>query len=450
MDYIGPYLLDSLRATEGAIEIWNAQDAVTGVPALVYKPVIAELPRWRLEGVLTWSSRVADAWVAELPFGARPLSEREEKATAGELTAWARRLLATLLEMRALELSHGRISPEHLWVKGEEVWLEGLGLPVPAREPDEAALVATLKEAAGDSWRGWPFHRVLERLADGELNLREAAERLAEPMSLDELEPAPAEPAEPAPPLEPPSTGTVRVVGRGSARPRPQAGEPEEAAGKPETGPEPPPAVEEPASEAGDAEPLLPEPPRPYRLDPEPAAGRAAKSSEEATPAPPAAEPGGLASEEAGPAPTRATGERPVVRIDEVSEPAFEVIEPERRSGGRQPLRLLLAGLTVVLLAALGFLWHGRQSGPVSGGSGGYAVEFRLEPSGEHAELVLLEAPEGSKLVVDRVLAVIPGKVYFDVPGVYRIQLRASGFLPQEKLLTIPPGSRVITVRLNR
>ena len=63
---------------------------------------------------------------------------------------------------------------------------------------------------------------------------------------------------------------------------------------------------------------------------------------------------------------------------------------------------------------------------------------------------MLLEAPEGSQLVSDRVLAVIPGKVYFDVPGVYRIQLRADGYLPQEKLLAIPPKSRVITVRLSR
>jgi hypothetical protein len=245
----------------------------------------------------------------------------------------------------------------------------------------------------------------------------------------------------------------VRIVGRGSTRSKRPAEEPEEAAVEPAGKPEPPATSEEPAGEAGNAELLPPDRPRPYRLDPEPAAGRAAGSGEEAAPTPPAEKPTAFATDadkETASAPARVTSERPVVRIDEVSEPAFEVVEPESRGGGRQPLRLLLAGVTIVLLAALGFLWHGRQSGPVSGGSEGYAVEFRLEPRGEHAELVLLEAPEGSQLIADRVLAVIPGKVYFDVPGVYRIQLRASGFLPQEKLLTIPPGNRVITVQLNR
>ncbi len=469
MDYIGPYLLDSLRTTEGAIEIWNAQDAVTGVPALVYKPVIAELPRWRIEGVLPWTSRVADAWVAELPFGAQPLSERSGNATTGELTAWARRLLATLLEMRALELQHGRIATARLWVKGEEVWLEGLGLPVPAAEPDEAALTKALREAAGDSWQGWPFRRVLEKLADGELSLREAAERLSEPMSLDELDAIPGTEAnkDVAPPLEPPSTGTVRVLGKGEARPRPDTETTKEPAAPSETGGE----EDQPIGEA-DESPLSMEPPRPYRLDhePEPFGEEVRvvhrgekKPSEEEIPAVDEEAPEEIARSttiEEVPAggdepltsatepPPQITSERPVVRIDEVSEPAFEVIEPTAGAGGRNLYRILFVGLTVLLLA-FAALWYGRHNATVTGQSQGYAVEFRLEPKGEHAELVLLEAPEESQLVSDRVLAVIPGKVYFDVPGVYRIRLRANGYLPQEKLLTIPPSSRVITVRLS-
>jgi len=274
VDYIGPYLLDTLRASEGAIEIWNAQDAVTGVPALVYKPVIAELPRWRIEGVLPWTSRIADAWVAELPFGAKPLSEQNQGATVAELTSWARRLLATLLEMQALDLQHGRISGERLWVKGEEIWLEGLGLPVPATSPDEVALVAALKEAAGDSWPGWPYHQVLEKLADGDLSLREAAEMLAEPMSLVELESTPSQPETSDEPgsLEPPPTGTVRVVGKG-ARPKAEKEPAEPAEPKAETPPTPkeeaPPAAKDETSPA--EPPPTPEPPRPYQLDEEPA-----------------------------------------------------------------------------------------------------------------------------------------------------------------------------------
>jgi len=452
VDYIGPYLLDSLRATEGAIEIWNAQDAVTGVPALVYKPVIAELPRWRIEGVLPWTSRVADAWVAELPFGARPLSERSGGATAGELTAWARRMLATLLEMRALELSHGRISPGRLWAKGEEIWLEGLGLPVPAREPDEVALVAALKEAAGDSWQGWPYHKVMERLAEGGLSLREAAEMLAEPVALDDDEEdvLPAEPDSGA--LEPPPVGTVRVLGRGEARPKPQPAEPAGEERQVEERPAEPSQPESAVSQPGllDPGPLLDEGVGAVR----PAVGRESGQPEEiaaATRPDIAEEAGSEEAEEIEPAPpkeARATRERPVVRIDEVSEPAFEVIEPQSTVGRRAPYRLVIVGLTLLLLV-FAFVWYGRHKEATPAAAEGYAVEFRLEPAGEHAELVLLEAPEGSKLVPNRVLAVIPGKVYFDVPGVYRIQLRADGYLPQEKSLVIPPSSRVITVRLS-
>lgn len=469
MNHIGPYLLDSIRATEGQIEVWLAQDAITGVPALVYKPVLAELPDWHIEGVLPWTARVADAWVAELPFGAVPLSSRGGAAAAPELTAWARRLLVALLEMRALNLRHGRISPEHIWVKGEQAWIEGLGLPLEANEPDEAALTAALRAAAGDSWPGWPFHAVMERLAEGRISLREAAEQLTEPRSAAEvesiLEDEPGE--EEAASFEPPPTGTVRVIGRGEARERaPQETAPKDEAGESAevnpagadaaaaaaeeispmvAGEEPPPtsAADEPAASeppAPDARPTS----QPELLNEETVRVKGpAKSAEPSSPPAdnaPASEPA-----------ARATSERPVVRIDEVSEPAFEVIEP---GGGASPRSLLRYGLLAftALLLVFAAVWYARSGG--SGGgtatNAGYAVEFRLEPSDAHAELVLLEAPEGSQLVSDRVLAVIPGKVYFDVPGVYRIQLRADGYLPQEKLLAIPPKSRVITVRLSR
>jgi len=453
VDYIGQYLLDSLHASEGAIEIWLAQDAITGVPVLIYKPVIAEPPQWRIEGVLPWTGRVADAWVAELPFGARPLGEKKDGVTPGELTAWARRLLATLLEMRALELQHGRITVDRLWVKGSEVWLEGLGLPVLASGPDEVAVVEALKKAAGDTWQGWPFRWVLERLAEGRLSLKEAAERLSEPASLFDSDSATdgVEGSEAAH-LEPPSTGTVRVLGRGEARSRPPAEEGDADRSK-----------EEPAD--GDIQKV--EPPHSYSLESEPAVEevkvvrRGQKDASERAPS--AAEGRGAFVENAAQEekklaaqPTsstesaaRTTGERPVVRIDEVSEPTFEVIEPAAGGGGRSFYRIFLLGLTVLLILFAVF-WYGRREGGAVGDDLAYAVEFRLEPQGEHAELVLLEAPEGSQLESGRVLAVIPGRVYFDAPGVYRIQLRADGYLPQEKALVIPASSRVITVRLKR
>lgn len=427
MNHIGPYLLSRIRAREGLIEIWEGQDTITGSPVLVYRPLEGAAPTFRIPGTLNWMGREGDAWVAELPFGAAPLAQRAGEASPNELTAWTRRLLSTLLEMRALGVAHGRLDPERLWVKGEEIWIEGVGLPLPVTTPDEAALVATLRDVAGDTWPGWPFHRVLERLAEGTVDLREAAELLSEPRSVYELEVVDEVADEPDDATEPtpdPATGTVRVIGRSKTPPAasepPKPDEPGAAPASPE---EPPPA--------------LPEEPPPVSPDAEPEA--------------PAMEPPGEVPQE--PDPKRPGDPHPidpsrVVRIDDVSEPAFEVIEPNapRRGAQRRFLRIGAISLLLLLLAGFTYWWKGRAPAPET--SEGYPVEFRVEPSDGRAELVLLDAPESSQLVRGRVLAIIPGKVYFDAPGIYRIQIRATGFLPQEKLLSVPPSTPSVTVRL--
>ena len=472
MNHLGPYLLDRLRAKEDNLEIWEAQDAVTGTPVLIYRPLSGAPPSWSLQGVLPWLPCEHDAWVAELPFGALTIADRPGVATPGELTAWSRRLLATLLEMRALDLQHGRIGPERIWVKGDAVWLEGLGLPVAPRVPDEAAVVEALRVAAGDTWEGWPFHTVLERLAEGRLSLREAAERLAESPPLDEPEledellengpvapPAPEEPEAEEPPaptgedlLE--DSGTVRVLGRRPASP------PGEPATAPEEGSASPPPQEteqtDKAPESADpatlqeteAEETAAEPTPPPPAEPEPAAENTQPQPVELFP------PEGEAAEEPPgdgeplEEPAREESDRPVVRIDEVAEPSFEVIEPGGGPAGRaNPLRW--AGLLATALALALLLWlYLRPAGNVVERDEGYMVDFVVEPQGGKAELVLIDAPEGSQLAEGRVLAVIPGKVYFVVPGVYRIQIRAEGYLPQEKLLDVPPNTRSVTVRL--
>ncbi len=403
MNHLGPYLLDRLRAREGEIEIWDAQDAVTGTPVLIYKPLTGAPLFGSLQGVLPWLPCEQEAWVAELPFGAVPLADRVGRASPAELTGWARRLLATLLEMRALGVQHGRISPERIWVKGTSAWLEGLGLPVEARLADEVAVVEALRAAAGDSWPGWPFHAVLDQLADGRLSLREAAEQLAEPRSVADLEAFSGllEDDEPADGEEPVSedSGTVRVIGR-----------------KPATEP-----VASPEPEAPKEEP--PPPPPPPEPEPEPEA-----------PAPP-------------PEPDGAPPARNVVRIEEVTEPAFEVIEPGGASVGRgRKVPVWVWALAAVALVVLVAVWRYPQN--TASSTQGYVVDFAVEPPGGKAELVLMDAPEGSQLAEGQVLAVIPGKVYFDVSGVYRIQIRAEGYLPQEKLLDVPPSTRSVTVRL--
>lgn len=405
---MGPYLLDRLRAREGEIEIWDAQDAVTGTPVLIYKPLTGTPPFGSFQGVLPWLPCEHEAWVAELPFGAVPLTERAGRASPAELTGWARRLLATLLEMRALGIQHGRITPERVWVKGDSAWLEGLGLPVEPRLADEAAVVEALRAAAGDSWPGWPFHAVLDQLADGRLSLREAAEQLAEPRSAADLEALSDLLEEDAPPggeeAVSEDSGTVRVIGR-------------KPAAEPAVPPEP---------EAPDEEPPPPPPPEPApEPEPEPEPQAPVPPPEPATP----------------PA-------RNVVRIEEVTEPAFEVIEPGGAPAGNgRKAPVWVWALVVVALVALVAVWRYPRGGG-TGAESGYVVDFAVEPPGGKAELVLMDAPEGSQLAEGQVLAVIPGKVYFDVPGVYRIQIRAEGYLPQEKLLDVPPSTRSVTVRL--
>ncbi|WP_456480848.1 hypothetical protein [Oceanithermus sp.] len=460
MNHLGPYLLDRLRAREGEIEIWDAQDAVTGTPVLIFKPLTGAPPFGSLQGVLPWLPCEQEAWVAELPFGAAPLADRVGRASPAELTGWARRLLATLLEMRALGIQHGRISPERIWVKGTSAWLEGLGLPVEPRLADEAAVVEALRAAAGDSWPGWPFHAVLDQLADGRLSLREAAEQLAEPRSVADLEAFSGllEDDVPAGGEEPVSedSGTVRIIGRKpatepAASPEPEAPDEEppllppsskiEPEPVPDLDPDAPAGGEELASEdsgtvrvigrkpAASPEPKAPDegppplPPSPLEPKPEPD-----------VPAPP-------------PEPEGAPPARNVVRIEEVTEPAFEVIEPGGASVGRgRKVPVWVWALAAVALVVLVAVWRYPQN--TASSTQGYVVDFAVEPPGGKAELVLMDAPEGSQLAEGQVLAVIPGKVYFDAPGVYRIQIRAEGYLPQEKLLDVPPSTRSVTVRL--
>ena len=462
MNHIGPYLLESIRAKEDAIEVWNAQDSITGVPVLIFKPLTGDLPRWRIEGVLMWTQRVADAWVAELPFGAKPLAELEQAASPRELTAWARRMLAVLLEMEAMGLEHGRIDPQFIWAKGEKAWLAGLGLPPSGGRPDAVALAGVLKGAAGDSWPGWSYHGVIEALASGNLSLREAAERLAEKppsgeeKNGDEYQISAAE-------FE---TGTVRIIAAKnppSARREATAESRQKALfeDQPETSTdtadganvtiveraasssakEPGGGEAENQNGAGSQDPLLREDEKQPPQAPE--QKEAEKDGPKSRELP-------VVTSEPGKEPrseSRGVKGRVVVQISDSDEPAFEVIEPKRAYSSRNVLRVAVLALLVLMLG-MAYFWSVSRRAGNSAVAEAYPLQFRVEPKDAHAEVVLLEAPKESRLSTGKVLAIIPGTVYFDAPGVYRIQIRASEYTPQEKLLVIPPEKRVIVVRI--
>lgn len=130
-----------------------------------------------------------------------------------------------------------------------------------------------------------------------------------------------------------------------------------------------------------------------------------------------------------------------VIRIEEREEPSFPVLEPKSSSRGR---RGLLWGLLLLALA-LGFSLFFLRPRPSA--SQGYVMEFRTDPPTEKAEVVLLEAPEGSRMVPGRVLLTAPGRVAFDQKGVYRLRIRVPGREPVDYLLEVPGPPLTIKVR---
>lgn len=134
------------------------------------------------------------------------------------------------------------------------------------------------------------------------------------------------------------------------------------------------------------------------------------------------------------------TPSRPrVIRIEEPEVPSFTVVEPPRPR--RRSLLLGLLGALVLLGLALWFL---RPSSP-SGGR--YVMEFRTDPPTERAEVFLLEAPEGSRMVPGQLLLTAPGRAEFDQKGVYRLRIRVAGRDPVDYLLEVPGPPLVIRVR---
>jgi hypothetical protein len=131
------------------------------------------------------------------------------------------------------------------------------------------------------------------------------------------------------------------------------------------------------------------------------------------------------------------------IRIEDPLEPPFEVIEspPPRRHS------ILLLLIPLLLLAGGIGLWL-RSRAPSSGQTTVYPVEFRLQPPGPSASLVILEIPEGSKMPLNTEVAQLPAQVDFDKPGVYRIRVRVQGREPVESLIEVPnPGGVTISLR---
>ncbi len=391
MQRVGAFLVKGQLRKEGAIEVLEALDPLTGGLVLLFRPMTGLPPRIEVPRVLPYEPPVEDAWVVELPFGVASAERYLGEADLDRLAAWTRRLLVTFSELEENGLRHGKLTPGDLWVRGEAVWVSGVGVPWPDPEPDAPRLVAALKALAGEAWAGWPGAGVLEALAEGRLGYADALAALSEPAApVPEAPPAP----EPAPPARREPPPSVRVKGRrGEAAPSRGDGAPPPDQGRKPAPPEPPPST-------GEREERLPVPPR-VEEPPE------------------------------------------VVRIEEPVDPAFEVVSPAP-AGRRRALRGILLVLLALLIAFAGGLWWWRSRPP------GYVQEVRFEvvPEGSSAELYLLSAPEGSRLGTGFV-ARIPGRLRFDREGVYTFEVKSAGYKPKTFALEVPVLGGTVTVRLS-
>ena len=132
------------------------------------------------------------------------------------------------------------------------------------------------------------------------------------------------------------------------------------------------------------------------------------------------------------------------IRLEEPQDPPFEVLEPPRRSVSRRWLWAVLFTLVVGGAVAGYLLWPKPQPTPVQSG---FVVMFRLEPVGSSGTVEVLEAPEASRVELNKTLAEVPGPVAFDQEGAYKLRIRVSGRAPEEFLLTVPNPSGV-TIKL--
>jgi len=412
VQHLGSYLVKGKLIEDGGIEVLEAMDPVTGGAVLLFRPMKGMPPRIEVLGVLPYELPVEDAWISELPFGVANASRYRGKAGLSRLEAWARRLLATFGELEARSLSHGKLRVEDLWVRGDAVWVAGVGVPWSDPEPDAVRLVRVLKELAGDDWQGWRYAGVLEALAEGRASFAEALAAMSEGREVLEIPedkdpPAPEPEPSPKPPEPPPA---VRVKGKRAPKKEKAPEVPPPA--PPEEAPKPLEAVEE-------AEAVRVKGPAREPAKPEPV--------EAVVPA----------------APEGGEGPPEVVRIEEPEDPAFEVVRP---SDAPRPSRRAVLGLlgAVVLLVLLGFgLYAGLGRGP----SYVQEVTFEVVPEDAKADLIVLSAPEGSKLASGTRMT-IPGKVRFDKEGLYTFEVQSEGYKPKTFALEIPVLGGRVTVRL--
>ena len=442
MESLGHYLLRGRIALLGvsATEVYEGQDVRTGIEVLAFRPLTEEPPRFLIPSTLSWIDREENTWIAEIPVGSVQTSWLAGRVEATRLVQWVKQLLGVLKKAQEQDIPIGYILPELIWARGSRIWLGGVGVLNPQQKWDFAGLPSTVRVLAGDSYPALTWRQALEDYASGEL---EYAALMAQLEAADTKDPKEDQQlnavSDTAPSLEARraragekgniDSGQGELASSSLEARRARAGEklstneerPEGASSSLE-------ATVSPESGTPPDVPTPTEPSAPELTPPKPATSKSLKVqvSEPMLP-PPAITP-----------PRR-------IRIEDRLEPPFEVVEPP--PANRRAILLWLLVVPLLLLVGGTALWLGARTRPLVETTV-YPVEFRLQPPGSRASIVVLEIPEGSKMPLNTQIAEVPGRVEFDQPGIYRIRIRVQGRAPVDSLIEVPnPGGVTINLR---
>ncbi len=409
---------------QGPATVVRAVDPVTGLPVRLYR-----FPGQPVEGAEALRHahvlRVLEAGqdeeggyvVAHLVDGASDVQQRP--ALLDDATAVA--ATAALAEAARQGVVHGDLGPHRLHRHGEDVWLEGYGVPWSDGSPDEDVRRLALGLGAVDGHALSPAVCIaLEAATTGDTG--DAASLAASVAA------AAAAARRTAPTAA--ATGT-------SSRRAPEArfddtvlevdddaetsdsGASGSAAGANVT--PVPPATDAATIPVPPAvgSPRTPVPPASDTATPEPPAVDAAS-----TPAPPTRDSGSFRK---GPPPgvTYRTGEAPATSSHGGS-PGARVANQD---GTRRRRTWLLAALVVLAVVLAVVTAVARRPVPPPAGASGplssFVVDVRIEPASlPPVSLVVITSPSGSRLSAGSVLGTVPRRVVFDAEGTWQVQGR--------------------------
>lgn len=390
---------------QGPASVVRALDPVTGLPVRLYRfpgEPVARAEALRHPHVL----RVLEAGhdddggyvVSHLVDGASAVAERP--ALLDDAAAVA--ATAALAEAAHEGVIHGDLGPHRLHRRGEDVWLEGYGVPWGDGDvgDDLRHLALGLCGVQGHALSR-EVRVALETAATGD-----AGDAVAVAANVAAAAAAAAAASEPPAPRNVPPASSSATPAPSSATPAPSS-----ATRAPTARPDSPASTRPPSPPS--APPEQPEP----ATTPPPAAddaGTAVSSTRD----------GGRFRKGPPPGVTYRTGETPMGSTHGSGQHE-RTPSQERRKRRRTWLLAALLVLAVVLAVVTAVA---RRPVPPPGASdplSSFVVEVRIEPASlPPVSLVVIASPSGSRLDAGSVLGTVPRRVVFDAEGTWQVEGR--------------------------